>query len=45
MALGGDYGTAICAACANGRLDVVNVLLQKGADVRVIGEQMRTKGW
>ena len=27
--LGGDYGTALCAACANGHLDVVNILLQQ----------------
>ena len=26
--LGGDYGSALCAACANGHEEVVNILLQ-----------------
>ncbi|KAJ7798654.1 hypothetical protein B0H14DRAFT_2617734 [Mycena olivaceomarginata] len=29
--VGGDYGTALCAACANGKFEVVNALLQAGA--------------
>ncbi|KAJ7851909.1 hypothetical protein B0H14DRAFT_2581142 [Mycena olivaceomarginata] len=31
MPLGGDYGTALCAACANGKVEVVNALLLAGA--------------
>ncbi|KAJ6509850.1 hypothetical protein DFH09DRAFT_942196, partial [Mycena vulgaris] len=30
MQLGGRYGTALCAACANGNVEVVNDLLQRG---------------
>ncbi|KAJ7729584.1 hypothetical protein B0H16DRAFT_1469965 [Mycena metata] len=29
--VGGDYGTALCAACASGKVEVVNALLQAGA--------------
>ncbi|KAJ7817271.1 hypothetical protein B0H14DRAFT_1388317 [Mycena olivaceomarginata] len=29
--VGGDYGTALCAACANGKVEVVEALLQAGA--------------
>ncbi|KAJ7840522.1 ankyrin repeat-containing domain protein, partial [Mycena olivaceomarginata] len=29
--VGGDYGTALCAACANGKAEVVKALLQAGA--------------
>ncbi|KAJ7764849.1 hypothetical protein B0H16DRAFT_1718057 [Mycena metata] len=29
--VGGDYGTALCAACANGKVKVVDALLQAGA--------------
>jgi hypothetical protein len=31
MKLGAQYGTVLCAACANGKVEVVNALLQAGA--------------
>jgi ankyrin repeat protein len=31
MKLGAQYGTVLCAACANGNVEVVNALLQAGA--------------
>jgi hypothetical protein len=35
LRLGGDYGTALCAACANDHVDVVNVLLgHEGIEMR-----------
>ena len=37
LQLGGDYGSALCAACANGHEDVVNILLRKGA-IKINGE-------
>jgi ankyrin repeat protein len=42
MPLRGEYGTAICAACASERVDVVNALLQKGADVNATGGSYRS---
>jgi hypothetical protein len=29
LRLGGDYGTALCAACANGHMDVLRILLRQ----------------
>ena len=29
LRVGGDYGTALCAACANGHVNVVRILLGK----------------
>jgi hypothetical protein len=40
MLLGGDYGTALCAACANGKVEVVRVLLRAEAKLNVDGKQM-----
>jgi hypothetical protein len=40
MPLGGDYGTALCAACANGEVEVVTALIQAGARWNAAGEQM-----
>ncbi|KAJ7895173.1 hypothetical protein B0H14DRAFT_2558751 [Mycena olivaceomarginata] len=37
MHLEGDYGTALCAACANGRVEVVSILLQQGANIQING--------
>ncbi|KAJ6505791.1 hypothetical protein C8R47DRAFT_1102439 [Mycena vitilis] len=34
---GGAYGTALCAACANGKTKMVKYLLGKGADLAVQG--------
>ncbi|KIK55499.1 hypothetical protein GYMLUDRAFT_836381 [Collybiopsis luxurians FD-317 M1] len=36
--VGGDYGTALCAATANGRLEVMNLLLENDAKVDIQGE-------
>ena len=36
--LGGDYGSALCAACANGHEDVVNILLGNEKIIKNIGE-------
>ncbi|KAJ7656157.1 hypothetical protein DFH06DRAFT_1200269, partial [Mycena polygramma] len=36
-ARGGDYGTALCAACANGKTDMLEYLLRKGADLTLQG--------
>jgi hypothetical protein len=41
--LGGDYGTAFCAACANGKVEVVNALLLAGARQNGDGEQLNTE--
>jgi hypothetical protein len=30
LRLGGDYGSALCAACANGHKGVVDILLREG---------------
>ncbi|KAJ7816207.1 ankyrin repeat-containing domain protein [Mycena olivaceomarginata] len=35
--VGGDYGTALCAACANGKVEVVDALLRAGAVRNVDG--------
>jgi hypothetical protein len=43
MQSGGHYGTALCTACANGNVGVVNVLLGAGAKLNIDGEQMNTK--
>jgi len=43
MQLGGDYGTALCAGCASGKLEVVKALLDAGAKPEVNGEQMNIK--
>jgi hypothetical protein len=40
MQLGGDYGTALCAATANKKVKVVKALLGAGAKLNVDGEQM-----
>ncbi|KAF5373513.1 hypothetical protein D9757_010492 [Collybiopsis confluens] len=37
--IGGDYGTALCAATANCHLEVVNLLLTNGAKVDTQGDQ------
>jgi hypothetical protein len=42
MLLGGDYGTALCAACANGNIKVVNALLLAGVMRNGDGEQTNT---
>ncbi|KAJ6604099.1 hypothetical protein DFH09DRAFT_1300368 [Mycena vulgaris] len=36
----GRYGTALCAACANGKDEMVNALLQAGARLNVVGENV-----
>jgi hypothetical protein len=38
---GGDYGSALCAACANGKTDMVEYLLGEGADITVQGMFIR----
>jgi hypothetical protein len=43
MQLGGQYGTALGAACANGKVKVVNALLQAGASLNVNGECLDAK--
>jgi ankyrin repeat protein len=35
MELGGYYGSALCAACANGQNEVVKMLLNRGASIQV----------
>ncbi|KAJ7826132.1 hypothetical protein B0H14DRAFT_2818071, partial [Mycena olivaceomarginata] len=36
--LGGDYGTALCAACANGHTEVVRALLGAEARLNIKGQ-------
>jgi hypothetical protein len=43
--LGGDYGTALCAACANGKAEVVKALLGAGARGNGDGKEMNTQEW
>jgi hypothetical protein len=38
MKLGGRYGSALCAACANGKIEVVATLLAAGARINTTGE-------
>ncbi|KAJ7686415.1 hypothetical protein B0H17DRAFT_878118, partial [Mycena rosella] len=42
MQLGGRYGAALCAACANERIEVVKVLLQAGTLLNVNGKHFGT---
>ncbi|KIK61322.1 hypothetical protein GYMLUDRAFT_225000, partial [Collybiopsis luxurians FD-317 M1] len=35
---GGHYGSALCAAIANGREDIINLLLERDAKVNIPGE-------
>jgi hypothetical protein len=44
MQLGGDYGTVLCAACANGKTEVVKALLGMGARLDSEGEREYWKG-
>jgi ankyrin repeat protein len=40
---GGNYGTALCAACANGKVEVVNDLLLAGARSNYDCEQINMR--
>jgi hypothetical protein len=43
--IGGHYGTAFCAACANGKIEVAKLLLEKEVDVKRHGEDQRWNKW
>jgi hypothetical protein len=36
--VGGHYGTALCAACANEELDIAELLVKEGANTVLAGE-------
>ena len=39
--VGGDYGTALCAAVAKGREDIVQRLVQQNPDLKITGGWMK----
>jgi len=44
LKLGGDYGTALCAAVAKGREDIVQRLVQQNPDLKITGGWIKA-GW